>query len=125
MIKHGRSPYLECSSRGDKRFSAFYAFVVYKGNRRPIEDHYQAFKVFEVDGKRITGLHWREAKGKKAINQQEAAEFYAMLWDLYIKRNPDLLEVIKAASGISDIFGKKGSQCQATELWRIKQEHSK
>lgn len=121
MIKHGKAPYLECSSRGDKRFSAFYAFVVYKGNRRPIEDHYQAFKIFEVDGKRVTGLSWKEAKGKRAINQQAASEFYSMLWDLYIARNPELLEVLQEAHGVSDTFGKEGSCCQATELWRIRQ----
>ena len=116
MIKHGEAPYLECSSKGDKRFSAFYARV---GNRT-IEERYQAFKIFE--GGR-TGLSIKEAKGKKAINQPEAAEYYALLWDQYIYvLNPHLKEVLLKATGLSDCFGQEGSVCQATELWRIRSE---
>mgnify|MGYP001591918609 CR=1 FL=1 len=113
MIKHGLPPYLECSSRGDKRFSAFYAKV----NGKSIEEQYQAAKIFE-DGS--TGLHWRDAKGKKAINMREVSNLYSRLWDEYIEASPELLDVLKAASGLSDIFGQKGSNCQATELWRIR-----
>jgi hypothetical protein len=113
MIKHGRAPYLECSSKGDKRFSAFYARIT--GDS--IEDLYQAFKVFE-DGS--TGLSWRQAKGKKAINQEAASAYYSRLWDIYIEHNPELLLVLKNASGLSDMFGQPGHCCQATELWRIR-----
>lgn len=113
MIKHGVPPFLECSSRGDKRFSAFFADV----DGIPIEDRYQAFKVFE-DGS--TGLHWSDAKGRKAINQPEANAYYSALWDAYIAANPELLDVLREASGLSDMFGKKGHCCQATELWRIR-----
>ncbi len=115
MRKHGKAPFLECSSRGDKRFSAFYAKV----NEKSIESQYQAFKVFK-NGKK--NLPWKEAKGQKAINQKEANIFYSQLWDLYIKNNPDLLIVLKNASGLSDIFGQEGHCCQATELWRIRNE---
>ncbi len=113
MITHGKAPFLECSSRGDKRFSAFYAKV----NGKSIEGQYQAFKIFE-NGK--TGLSWREAKGKVAINQQEANFFYSELWDAYISKNPHLLDVLKSASGLSDKFGQIGHACQCTELWRIR-----
>lgn len=40
MIMHGNSPYLECSSRGDKRFSAFYAVVAINNKRLSIEQFY-------------------------------------------------------------------------------------
>lgn len=113
MTKHGIAPFLECSSKGDKRFSAFYAKV----NGKSIEEWYQAFKIFE-DGK--TGLSWREAKGKKAINQTEANLFYSQLWNTYIEQNPHLLVILTSASGLSDVFGKPGHCCQATELWRIR-----
>jgi len=113
MIKHGEPPYLECSSRGDPRFSAFYAYV----DGYSIEDQYQAFKVFE-DGS--TGLGWRAAKGKVAVNMKEAHERYSALWDQYIDERPELLAVLKAASGLSDMFGQPGHACQATELWRIR-----
>lgn len=119
MIKHGESPYLECSSKGDKRFSAFYARLQ-NNLGRSIEEIYQGVKCFE-DGS--TGLSWREAKGKKAVNQDICNAFYSILWNVYIDQNPDLLEVLKNASGLSDMFGQKGHFCQATELWRIRNEN--
>lgn len=114
MIKHGNPPYLECSSRGDRRFSAFYAIV----NGESIEEQYQKAKVFE-DGS--SGLSWREAKGRKAVNQEEVAKLYSELWDRYIQENPILQEILRTSSGVSDIFGQKEHCCQATELWRIRQ----
>lgn len=75
MIQHGEAPFLECSSRGDKRFSAFYARIKKYGNKT-IEELYQAAKVFE-DGS--TGLTWREAKGRKAVNAEETARLYRKL----------------------------------------------
>ena len=66
MIKHGVAPYLECSGKGDKRFSAFYARIKADRNRS-IEEIYQAAKVFEGG---ITNLSWREAKGRKAVNAE-------------------------------------------------------
>ena len=119
MIKHGEAPYLECSSRGDKRFSAFYARLKIYDNRS-IEEIYQAAKVFE-DGS--TGLSWRQAKGRKPVNIDEVRRLYSYLWDMYIIENPELLQVLLDASGVSDMFGQKGHQCQATELWRIRQSH--
>ena len=119
MIKHGEAPYLECSSRGDKRFSAFYARLKTYYNKS-IEEIYQAAKVFE-DGS--TGLTWRQAKGRKPVNIDEVRRLYSYLWDVYIIENPELLQVLLDASGVSDMFGQKGHQCQATELWRIRQSH--
>lgn len=116
MIRHGRAPYLECSSRGDKRFSAFHARVRQFGNRT-IEEIYQSLKVLP-DGR--TGLTWREAKGQRAVNQDECAVYYSRLWDWYIHENPYLLDVLRAAPGLSDMFGQPGHCCQATELWRIR-----
>lgn len=113
MIRHGVAPFLECSSKGDRRFSAFYARV----NGHSIEDQYQAAKVF---GDGSTGLDWRAAKGRQAVNQEEAALLYSRLWDQYIAEHPDLLQILKGASGLSDIFGQPGRVCQATELWRIR-----
>lgn len=113
MIRHGIAPFLECSSKGDKRFSAFYARV----NGRSIEDQYQAAKIF-ADG--TTGLSWRAAKGRLAVNQAECAALYSRLWDQYIAAHPELHPVLLAASGVSDIFGQPGRVCQATELWRIR-----
>ena len=117
MIAHGQSPFLECSSKGDKRFSAFSARIKARGNRS-IEEIYQASKVF-LDG--TTGLSWREAKGKRASNSEETRALYSELWNEYIKENRELIEVLVQASGLSDIFGQQNSCCQATELFRIRQ----
>lgn len=116
MIQHGLPPYLECSSRGDKRFSAFAARIRGRGGRS-IEDIYQAAKVFE--GGR-TGLTWRQAKGKRPLNYEHCAALYSCLWDEYIAENPELLAVLRQASGLMDRFGQPGHCCQATELWRIR-----
>lgn len=116
MIRHGEAPYLECSGKGDARFSAFHARIKARGGQS-IEVIYQASKRF-ADGS--TGLLWREAKGRRAVNSKWCARLYSRLWDEYMKENPELMEVILSASGLSDIFGQPGHVCQATELWRIR-----
>lgn len=115
MIQYGKPPFLECSTRGDKRFSAFCAIV----NGKSIEEQYQAAKIFD-DGS--TGLHWKDAKGRRAVNATECAIFYENLWRQYISEHPELLDVIKNASGLSDIFATKGSVNQAKVLWKIRNE---
>lgn len=115
MIQIGKEPYYECSSKGDKRFSAFYAKV----DGRTIEDRYQAAKVFE-DGS--TGLSWREAKGRKPINLEEINKLYKDLWRTYLKNNPHLIRGLKQQSGLSDIFGQKDHNCQALTLWELRSE---
>jgi hypothetical protein len=116
MIRHGAPPFLECSSKGDRRFSAFYAHLRGRGGQS-IERLYQAAKRFE-DGS--TGLSVAAAKGRQPVNGAEVAAFYGQLWDEYVAENPNLVPVLLAASGVSDIFGQPGHACQATELWRIR-----
>lgn len=113
MMTYGKSPFLECSSKGDKRFSAFYAKV--KG--RSIEVQYQEAKVFEGG---VTGMHWRKAKGRRAVNAKECAALYIRLWEQYIKEHPELLKVLRNASGLSDMFARQGSVNQAAVLWDIR-----
>lgn len=116
MIRHGVAPFLECSSAGDRRFSAFFARI--RGRRgKTIEVIYQAAKVFSCG---TTGLSPKEAKGFRPVNRAEVTKLYADLWDEYIAENPDLLPVLAGASGLSDRFGRQGGVCQATELWRIR-----
>jgi hypothetical protein len=115
MIRHGDPPYLECSSRGDKRFSAFYARPASLGGRS-IEEAYQAMKIF-ADGS--TGLSWRAAKGRQAVNQEACAAAYAQWWNEWVEQE-QLLPILQAASGVSDVFGQPGHVCQATVLWNIR-----
>lgn len=119
MIRHGEAPYLECSSNGDRRFSAFYARIKARNNLA-IEEIYQASKVFNFDGKRVSGLTWQKAKGRRAENQERVNKLYSELWDEYINEHPELIGVLVNATGLSDMFGLQGHCCQATELWRIR-----
>lgn len=116
MQRFGEEPFLECSSKGDKRFSAFYARPI-RRKGKSIEDLYQASKVFE-DGR--AGLNWKEAKGKKAINPEMNRAFYSELWNEYLNDYPELYEVIKQYNGFSDIFGQEGHACQAEEIYKIR-----
>jgi hypothetical protein len=118
MIRHGQFPWLECSSRGEQRLSAFFARPrSLKG--KSIEEAYQAAKVFE-DG--TTGLTWKQAKGRQAVNQPEVMALYETWWREYISENPDLARLIVSAKGLQDMFGQKGHVCQASVLWRIRDE---
>lgn len=116
MLKFGIEPFLECSSKGDKRFSAFYARIKCYDNKS-IEEIYQAAKIFE-DGR--SGLDWREAKGKECINQEEVRRLYSKLWHLYFEENPQLFGIIEQFNGFSDIFGQKNHCCQAEEIFKIR-----
>lgn len=118
MIRHGVAPFYECSSRGDKRLSAFSARIEARDGSS-IEEIYQASKVFEGGE---TSLDWREAKGRTPVNIEQVRALYSRLWDEYIDENPKLLRVLKSATGLSDFFGRPGHACQATELWRIRNE---
>jgi hypothetical protein len=118
MITFGTSPVLECSSKGDKRFSAFYARIKHRNNKS-IEELYQARKVFE-DG--VSGLSPKEAKGRKPINIEDCRAWYSQLWNEYFDANPDFLIELSQYNGFSDIFGQKGNACQAEEVYRIMKE---
>lgn len=118
MIKHGFPPYLECSSKGDSRFSAFFARVKGRGNRS-IEQIYQSAKRFAGEA---NSEDWRANKGKQASNQLEVSSLYRALWREYISENPQLMQILLDANGLQDMFGTPGSACQATELWDIRIE---
>jgi hypothetical protein len=117
MIRHGEPPYLECSTRGNKKLSAFHARPTSLGGKS-IEEAYQAMKVFE-DGS--TGLTWRQAKGRAAVNQDACAQAYARWWREWVQEQ-GLLPTLRAASGLSDIFGQPGHVCQATVLWDLRNQ---
>ena len=114
MIKVGEPPYLECSSRGDRHFSAFYARPK-SLHGRSIEEAYQAMKIFEDVS---TGLTWQRAKGKRPINTEECLAAYKKWWIEWVTEE-NLLPILKAAPGLSDIFGQTGHVCQAEVLWDI------
>lgn len=77
----------ECSSKGDKRFSAFNA-ILYDG--RSIETHYQC----DVKGYDVGGNNWRLGKGKPALfnmSQEEQLYRYFRLWEIWAASNEQLI----------------------------------
>ena len=100
-VKRGE-PYYECSSKGDKRFSAIFAKI----NGKSIEEIYQ----LDIKGYRGEVNHWKEAKGKepKHITYEEAYKEYLKLWVEYFNNNPELYFEIREKSKdktITDMFG--------------------
>lgn len=119
MLKFGNPPYLEASSAGDKRFSAFGARIAGR-DFKSIEEIYQSSKIF-ADGN--PAKNWRDAKGRRALNQDEVSALYVQLWREYFLENSYLVEVLLNASGISDRYGQAGHNCQAEVLWNLRQEY--
>ena len=125
MISHGVAPFLECSSLGDNRLSAFGAYLWRQDGKHSIEELYQRAKVFDTPlGQRtyLTPLCAKQMQrdGRRIVNMREVRELYAKLWDEYIGEHPELLSLIRRSSGLSDYYGQPGHACQATELWRIR-----
>lgn len=77
MLRFGQDPFLEVSSKGEKKFSAFYARIRWRDNKS-IEEIYQGYKLFPGW---ISGLSIKEAKGKQAINMDACRLLYSQLWD--------------------------------------------
>lgn len=105
---------LECSSAGDRRFSAFYAYVDVNGFSAPIEYHYQSCK------KNIYGLS--VPKGAHVdhivINNKKLpacflTPFYKLLWVKYLDANPILVTYAKKFDTFSDRYRGKSVNCQA------------
>ncbi len=108
---------LECSSRGDRRFSALFAMVTIKGRERSIEEFYQDAKR-TADGKKA-------GKGKPfdhiicpftgdKLPAAEATNLYEGLWVTYLTKHPELVEFANGFDEFHDMFrGKNTVNCQA------------
>lgn len=82
----------ECSSAGDKRFSAFNAIMP---DGRSLEHWYQC----DVKGYDPGGTNWRLGKGKPPLIDypgDELYQFYKSLWKLWAIRNHRLLLELRA-----------------------------
>ena len=116
---------LECSSKGDSRFSAFGAYITLFGVYGNIETHYQTAKIFE-DGAQFNT--WKEAKQHQKEGHYPVAvringldypatllsQFYTLLWLRYFRNKPDLIEYAKQFDTFNDMFRSKNTvNCQA------------
>jgi uncharacterized phage-like protein YoqJ len=109
---------LECSSAGDKRFSAFGARVSAFGVIRSIEEHYQSSKTIDGASPRFTGY----IKGKPVngcringvdLEPRFLTQWYKLLWVKYLDNNPELVAYAKTFDDFSDKFKGKAINCQA------------
>lgn len=124
VLKDTNKKVLECSSKGDKRFSALYAKVSVNNVFDSIENHYQKAKTFkDENGNLMQYDNWKEAKGKKPIAfnisgyylpLRFGAMFYSLMWYKYLKGNPSLEKVLEQFDIYNDLFkSKKSYVCQA------------
>lgn len=101
---------LECSSKGDKRFSAFYAMI----NGRSIENIYQSVKRNKLGNKVYKGQYVDHCiiNGKK-YPASILTPYYRYLWYIYLKNNPELVKYASQFNSFSDMFRGKSINCQA------------
>ncbi|WCF11687.1 macro domain-containing protein (plasmid) [Paenibacillus thiaminolyticus] len=124
---------LECSTKGDKRFSALYAKVqvIVNGVKSfdSIEVHYQNSKEYlDEQGNFVKAKDWKEAKhwqhlGKKPIRMNINgkifpldfhSQYYKMLWVKYLDSNPDLVTFASQYDDFTDSFRRENTMnCQA------------
>lgn len=108
---------LECSSRGDRRFSALYARVKIFGREASIEEHYQLAKRFPRAPRT-----WREAKGRRpahleicgrVLPPEYLTAWYALLWLVYLDAHPELVAYAREFDEFADSFARPGANSQA------------
>lgn len=123
---------LECSSKGDMRFSAFGAEVEMFGKVATIEEHYQLSKVFMDRDKTFRPQSIYDVKGKNSktkdmemfcieVNGQYfppdyRKEFYLLMWLRYLDAHPDYVEYLSYFDDYNDIFKGKSAICQADAI---------
>ncbi len=105
---------LECSSRGDRRFSALYAQVTIFGITNSIENHYQQIKRSRM-GERVRKGQYVDhviINGLK-LYPNALTPYYTYLWVQYLDANPNLVEYASKFDTFSDMFKGRAINCQA------------
>lgn len=113
---------LECSSKGDIRFSAFYAKVECLGKIDTIENHYQNAKRAE-DGSYVTkgsythhfvlNINYKDISREFIFDAKYLTAFYKMLWVKYLDNHKTYVEYAATFDDYHDMFkGKNTINCQ-------------
>lgn len=115
---------LECSSKGDIRFSALGAKVTMHGMNQTIENWYQLSKNF--NGKRPKSTN--QAKHIQHLGYNPTSFFifdneydikyltawYELLWVKYLDKNKELIEYARQFDDFHDVYRNKNTiNCQA------------
>jgi hypothetical protein len=126
---------LECSTKGDIRFSAFGAEVTVFGKKATVEEHYQLSKRFVTNTLDMMNNNLYapksiyDVKGKNAKTKDMSLylifvngfyfppdfrlEFYKWMWLKYLDENPELVAYASRFDDYNDIFKGKSIICQA------------
>jgi len=123
---------LECSTKGDKRFSALVAKVEAFGKFDFIETHYQTCKEYlDESGNYVQASNWKQAKewqkqGRMPVGIklnglrlpiEYLTPYFKLLWVKYLDANPGLVEYAKQFDQFTDMFrGKNTLNCQADAI---------
>jgi len=97
---------LECSSKGDRRFSSFYAYVNFFGRVGTIEHFYQSCKRFHdpsIKNPKGQDPDWIEILGVK-MDKKYLTPYFKLLWVEYLDKHPDLVEYANRFEDFHDIF---------------------
>lgn len=110
---------LECSSKGDKRYSAFYAKINVFGVYDSIENHYQNCKRdakgnIAGKGKKVEKIIIVNKTGTThMLSPDFLTAYYKLLWCCYLDNNPELVEYASKFDDYNDMFKGKAINCQA------------
>jgi len=102
-VTYQRKGGYECSSVGDKRFSALYAIMP---DGRYLESHYQC----DVKAHSPGSNNWRLGKGKPPLDTKiDLWQEYLRLWTIWTSLHPDLMDELRVKASennniLSDCF---------------------
>ena len=115
MIRHGVAPFIECSSKGDTRFSSSYATI----GKKTISELYNNKRAWADESKLLT---WNKAGIAPKEIDFECNKYYRELWKQYLSEHKELKKILLKATGVSNVYGEMMNVCQATVLWSIRKE---
>ncbi|MMZ42131.1 hypothetical protein D3C76_876390 [compost metagenome] len=123
---------LECSTKGDKRFSAYGAYIKLFGMRDNIEFIYQLSKRVQGVESVPVNAPWavklkyvKQIKGKqisslcicgKHISPNHISSWYNFLWLIYLDAHPQLVQYLELFDDYNDVFKGSSICCQADAI---------
>ena len=112
MQNYSKNKVLECSSKGDRRFSALYAQVSAFGILATIEKHYQRCKKDKngnavKKGKPVDHIVLNGIK----LESRFLTQWYNLLWIKYLDSDPVLVDYLKNYEDYTDSFKGKAINC--------------
>lgn len=109
---------LECSTAGNKNFSAFGAYIDFFGKWDSIEHHYQSVKKDALGkqvkkGQRVDHVIIFNGSLSYRLEPSCLTALYKLMWCCYLDAHPELVELAKQYDDYNDKFKGKAINCQA------------